>query len=288
MWLFYFFYHHTNWIGFVLQLTDLILFATIILMFYDLCVFSVVVNFAFTFFYSHILKCIGKKYLTIVKKQRTSQKLVNNKCSYKDRMKTQLIIARYFYQHAASLSSIFYVNNIFVSPVLYIFTLTNLVFSAYLIVFIWFQKLPPNIFLLLFCVWLLDIIFYHTAILIIANLNEVILLLAKPFYSMLSILDRKYLNIKKRWKMFTYYELLNRSTKPLLINIGPLGNLTHSKVFEVSSILIFFSSKYLCLKFIFFLLIIDDKFLFYNLDIFLGKIYKERKLYIINRLNKCE
>lgn len=259
----------------MLQLTDLILFATIILMFYDLCVFSVVVTFAFTFFYSHILKCIGKKYLTIVKKQRTSQKLVNNKCSYKDRMKTQLIIARYFYQHAASLSSIFYVNNIFVSPILYIFTLTNLVFSAYLIVFIWFQKLPPNIFLLLFCVWLLDIIFYHTAILIIANLNEVILLLAKPFYSMLSILDRKYLNIKKRWKMFTYYELLNRSTKPLLINIGPLGNLTYSKVFEVSSILIFFSSKYLCLKFIFFLLIIDDKFLFYNLDIFLGKIYKE-------------
>ena len=236
---FFLFYHHYNWLGLVIQLTDMFLVTSIILMFCYLCTLMIVLMFAFTYFYCNLFKYISKKYTKIGKMEREKQKLVNMKFTYNDKIETRSIITQCFYQHTVSLLSIFYIDKIIISPGLYTVTVATLVFSTYMIGFIWFQKLPPHFRFMLNVVWLFDTIYYIIGILIIARLNEEIIKSAKPYYYVLSILDRKYLHIWKRWKILTYYELLNRKEKPLLINIGPLGNLTRNKVFEVS--LYFFS-----------------------------------------------
>ena len=217
-------------------------------MFYDFCVFVLIGAFAFTFFYSNILKYFGKKYETIVKKQRKNQEFITVKCSTRNRIQTQLIVTQCFYQHAAYLSTLFHITIILFSPFLIIFTISTLVFSSYLITFIWFQNLIFSFRIMLSCFWIMNISFYITGTSMIARLNEEILKSPRPFYNILVTLDRKCLTISKRWKMSTYYELLNRSIKPLLINIGPFGNLTKNKILEVSLIL---SNKFFCITYTF-------------------------------------
>ena len=241
---FSYYYHHYNWLGFVIQLIDMFLIGSTVLMFCYLCTYLLVVVFAYSYFYCYLFKYIAKEYTEIGKKERKMQKLVNIKFSYNDKIETRSKIAQYFYQHTISILSIFYVDKILISPILYTFTVSTLVFSAYMIGFIWFQKLPPHFSFMLHVIWLFDTIYYIIGILIFARLNEEIIKSAKPYYYVLSILDRKYLFIWKRWKMITYYELLNRKEKPLLIKIGPLGNLTKNKVFEVGLIVLVFSFKY--------------------------------------------
>ena len=227
----------------MIQVTDIFLAATATFMICYLCTLMIVFISTYSYFYCNLFKFITEKYTTIGIKERKKQKLVNMKFSYNDKVKTRSKITKCFYQHTISILSIFHIDNILISPILYCFTVETYVVSTYMIGFLWLQKLPSHFRFMLNVTWLFNTINYTIGILIVARLNEEIIKTAKPYYYILSILDKKYLHTWKRWKMLTFYEMLNRKDKPLLINIGPVGSLTKNKVFEVGFILLIFSFK---------------------------------------------
>ncbi|KAI2803468.1 hypothetical protein BLOT_007599 [Blomia tropicalis] len=97
--------------------------------------------------------------------------------------------------------------------------------------------------------WACQMIFFIVGLSNLIQLNDKLIGLATPLYNILLLLDRNYLPIQLRWKLSTYYELLNRSIKPLLITVGPLGELTKQSVNEMTffycAILIFFIGKFI-------------------------------------------
>ena len=227
------FYHRHNWLGFATQLIDLSFFVSTFLMAFYSTIIMLTTHFAFNYIYCNILQNICKKLTTIVDKYRRKRKLRIINRLYGIQIQTQYIITQCFHAHAFNLFTIDHINKTIISPSLYIFTLAVLTSSTYLIVFIWFSNLTFFIRLAIFTLWFEIISFFIILSYYFACLNNDIIKSAKPFYNILSILDKNYFTIRKRWKLATYYELLNRSTKPLLIKAGPLGDITKMKVYEV-------------------------------------------------------
>ncbi|KAI2795348.1 hypothetical protein BLOT_016854 [Blomia tropicalis] len=164
-------------------------------------------------------------------------------------MKIRYKLIRSHHEHVHFLSHIFYINKKLISPLMYIGTINILTLSTYLIVFLWFHKMSPHFKKVLIFFWVCQMIFFIIALWNYIQLNDELIRLTTPLYNILLLINRNDLPIQLRWKLSTYYEMLNRSIKPLLITVGPLGELTKQSVNEMTffycAILIFFIGKFI-------------------------------------------
>lgn len=225
---FFYFYTHINWLSFVLQCVDFLIIAFSGLIFLKCCIFLICItnvfqigsvwnyrqqNFHLTIFLKSLIKSNFHIFFT-TKFSRSMQKFLLN--------------------HAQMTTLNLTVNEL-TSTAFFTYFLTNLFSNIYIIVFLYFKKMPTLDLVISITFWCLQ---FFGPWLFAVNILRVNTYISLSKRNILLIINRMKVftaySLSFKWKLVIYYELLHRNVKPLEMTAGPLGPLNKYSLFKVS------------------------------------------------------